>query len=151
MDVIIGLGSNLGERELHLATALQHLQSIGPIIKTTTPVETQAIVSPIGIAPNESAAMPPFLNQAVRLRTSQKLMEVFYTCKAIEKQMGRVPSIAWKSRTIDLDMLWCSTGWYVSPVLSVPHPQIVARPFLIDQLKELLSDEEGLWLKCMID
>ncbi len=129
-DVFIGLGGNLGDREALLAEALRKLD--------TTPGITVAAVSslyetkPVGLT-----AQPDFLNLVVKLQTNLPPYALLNTCLRIEMELGRERRERWGPRTVDLDVLWCEGVAQADEKLTLPHPRMHERAFVLVPLAEL--------------
>ena len=96
--ILIGLGSNLGERECQLEQALQRLEQAGDlnIIGVSNLYETK----PVG-----DTDQPEFMNMAARVETLLAPLELLQRCLAVENKMGRVRTRRWGPRIIDIDLL----------------------------------------------
>ncbi len=140
--VIVGLGSNLGDRARYLDAARDQLAGLerSRLVASSPRYETDAVLLP-GAAPQ-----PRYLNAAVRLETSLAPHALLDACFAIEARLGRVRRERWSARTIDLDLLVAvePTGALIrleTPTLTLPHPRLVERDFarrpLLDVAPEL--------------
>lgn len=123
---LIGLGSNLGERDALLSRALERLAAeVGDLRATARTYATQ----PVG------AADQPFLNSAALVATALAPDDVMRRLLAIEESLGRVRTVKWGNRTIDLDvLLWRRDGVsvpYESDVVRIPHPHLLERDFAL--------------------
>lgn len=126
----VALGSNMGDRAAHLSSALTGIGNIAGvrILAVTRPEETE----PIG-----PVAQEPYLNQMVALRTSLSPPELLAALHDVELAGGRVRTVRWGPRTIDLDIVkYAHTTWN-SPGLQVPHVEIDNRDFWQRELAEL--------------
>jgi 2-amino-4-hydroxy-6-hydroxymethyldihydropteridine diphosphokinase len=127
----LGLGSNLGDRASHLLAAVRQLGEHG--------VEVEAVsdgyeTEPIG----EIVDQPDFLNAAVRARTELEPLILLDTCKAIEAEHGRMfggPRDG--PRPLDIDLLLVGDLTMAGERLTLPHPQISSRRFVLAPLLEL--------------
>lgn len=128
----ITLGTNMGEREQALQQALSALQKHEQIYITrcSSIYETD----PIGYE-----AQPTFLNMAARLYTSLRADELLRAMLTIEKQMGRIRHIRWGPRVIDLDLLWMGNKRWSTAELTLPHPRMGERGFVLVPLAEIIS------------
>ncbi len=127
----IGLGANLGDPARQLRTALAQIAELGQIA-ATSPFYRSA---PMG--PADQAA---FCNAACRLETALAPVELMQALLDIELRMGRQRTIKWGPRTIDLDLLHvdgvqCATG-----ELTLPHPGIAQRSFVLAPLLDVAAD-----------
>ena len=130
----IGLGSNLGDREAALRAALGRLQS-HPHIEVTAAsgfIET----APVGGPPDQ----PPFLNGAAALETDLTPHALLGILKGIERDLGRVPRARWGPREVDLDLLLFGDRTVDTDRLTVPHPRLAERRFVLVPLAEIAPD-----------
>jgi 2-amino-4-hydroxy-6-hydroxymethyldihydropteridine diphosphokinase len=126
------IGSNLGDRLQQLALAKKMINSeVGPVQKESSTYETQ----PWGF--NEQ---PWFLNQVIEVRTSLSPMEVLKSIKAIEVKAGRNPGEKWHARHIDIDILMCGDLVIKENDLTIPHPHLQERNFVLVPLMELAPE-----------
>lgn len=131
-DVVIGLGTNLGDRQEMLSSALQRL-SREPglsLIATSNIYETKA-VGPI---------QPDFLNAAARFTTTLEPHQVLATTLRVEQSLGRVRHEKWGPRTIDLDILWMEGVLIDDARLTIPHPHLMERPFALAPLYDVAKE-----------
>lgn len=118
----VALGSNVGDREAHLATARERIAAIpGVAMIAATPPEETAPVGPV--------AQRAFLNQMVALRTSLAPRGLLEALHAIEEAGGRERTVRWGPRTIDLDIVAFEEVVVREPDLTVPHPELANRDF----------------------
>ena len=131
--ILIGLGSNLGERECQLEQALQWLEQAGDlhIISVSNLYETK----PVG-----DTDQPEFLNMAARVETSLTPIELLQRCLAVENKMGRVRTRRWGPRIIDIDLLEYNARLVRQPELTLPHPEIVNRGFVLIPLNDIAPE-----------
>ena len=130
--VILGLGSNLGNRETNIKYALERLQSYGSeILSTSKIIETE---------PYGYEDQPDFLNCAAIIRTNKPPLELLDTCKRIETEVGRIKTVHWGPRVIDLDILFYNDIVMEHEKLVIPHPELHKRKFVLDSLIELCPD-----------
>jgi 2-amino-4-hydroxy-6-hydroxymethyldihydropteridine diphosphokinase len=125
----IGLGSNLGEREGNLRAALARLAELGEV-RASSFRETD----PVGVTDQ-----PRFLNAAAELSTFLSARELLDALLAIERDLGRDRSLEerWGPRTLDLDLLLYGEEAIDEPGLTVPHPRLAERLFVLEPLDEL--------------
>ena len=128
----IALGSNLGDRGANLRRALELLPPA---------VQVEAVSPVYRSAPQPPAPPPPYYNAACRVTTSLRPEELLAHLKGIESQMGRRPSEHWAPRVIDLDLVLYNDEVINTPLLTVPHPRLGQRAFV---LRPLLDVDEGL-------
>jgi 2-amino-4-hydroxy-6-hydroxymethyldihydropteridine diphosphokinase len=128
---LIGLGSNLGDRKRHLDFAVASLCGTPGI--SVRGVSRYHETAPVGGPDGQGA----FLNAAAALATTldpEKLLEVLHD---IETRGGRVRSVLWGERTIDLDLLLYGEKTITTPRLRVPHPRFALRRFVLAPLAEV--------------
>jgi 2-amino-4-hydroxy-6-hydroxymethyldihydropteridine diphosphokinase len=128
----IGLGSNLGDREENVRAALERLSELGPL-RASTVRETD----PVGLT-----EQPMFLNAVAEVRTELPARELLASLLAIERDLGRDRTVEqrWGPRTIDLDLLLYGGDVIDEPGLTVPHPRLAERLFVLEPLHELAPD-----------
>jgi 2-amino-4-hydroxy-6-hydroxymethyldihydropteridine diphosphokinase len=130
----IALGSNLGDREGHLAAARAALAALPRtrLVGASRMEET----TPLG-----GMEQPPYLNQMVALETSLEPRALLAACQAIERSRGRVRTEHWGPRTLDLDIVRYGDRRVDEPDLIIPHPGLSDRDFWRRELAELEPDE----------
>jgi 2-amino-4-hydroxy-6-hydroxymethyldihydropteridine diphosphokinase len=128
----VALGSNLGERLANLGDAVRRLSAAdGMEIAGSSRVYETAPVGP---------PQPDYLNAVVELRTTLLPRELLEACLRIEAEMGRVRDVRWGPRVIDLDLLTFDDQTIAEPDLTVPHPRLHHRAFVLIPLIELDPD-----------
>jgi 2-amino-4-hydroxy-6-hydroxymethyldihydropteridine diphosphokinase len=130
----LGLGSNVGDRESHLRRAIDDLREQG--------VEVEAVSSLYETEPvGEILDQPDFLNAAVRIRTSLQPEELLVISKAIEVEHGRAfGGPRHGPRPIDIDLLLLDGIELNTDRLTLPHPEVTSRRFVLMPLLELDPD-----------
>lgn len=130
--VFLSLGSNLGERKQNLEAALELFAPVGlAIVKRSSIYETE---------PQDVARQPWFLNLVVECATTQFPMQVLSRVLQIERQLGRVRHRGMQAkgpRLIDVDVLLYGRALIDSPRLTVPHPRMLERRFVLEPLIEI--------------
>jgi 2-amino-4-hydroxy-6-hydroxymethyldihydropteridine diphosphokinase len=126
----VGIGSNLGDREAHLARAIELLSAEDAI--EVSGVSQIRETEPVG--PVEQG---PFLNAAVQVATDLAPRELLDCLLDIEQRMGRVRRERYGPRTIDLDLLLYGDEVVDEPGLTVPHPRLPERRFALEPLADL--------------
>lgn len=127
----LGLGSNLGDRVRYLRDAVATLRDVG--LAGVSPVyETD----PVGGPPDQD----PYLNLVVELRTDRSPRELLGVCRRLETAAGRVRDERWGPRTLDVDVLWVDGARLDEPDLTVPHPRMWERRFVVAPLHDLAPD-----------
>jgi 2-amino-4-hydroxy-6-hydroxymethyldihydropteridine diphosphokinase len=128
----IGLGSNLGDRRALLRQAVEELRAGGDVVGVSPLYETDPVGGPDG--------QDPFLNLVVELSTSDTPRTLLERCQALEEAAERVRTVRWGPRTLDADVLWVE-GWQVDDEdLTVPHPRLWERRFVVQPLGDLAPD-----------
>ena len=134
----VALGSNLGDRRGHLDHALERCASLGEVTAGSPIYETDPVGGPKG--------QDAYLNAVLELSTELSPRELFNGLARIEEDRGRTRDVRWGPRTLDLDLLWYDDIVMRDPDLSIPHPGIRARPFVLAPLTDLapaVGDELG--------
>jgi 2-amino-4-hydroxy-6-hydroxymethyldihydropteridine diphosphokinase len=126
----LGLGSNLGDRQALLATAVDRLVAVG-LVASSPLYETD----PVG-GPEQDA----FLNLVVELDTDLSPRQLLEVCRRLEAAAERVRVERWGPRTLDVDVLWVDGAAVDDPDLVVPHPRLWERRFVLAPLRDLAPD-----------
>jgi 2-amino-4-hydroxy-6-hydroxymethyldihydropteridine diphosphokinase len=130
----LGLGSNVGDSEGHLRAALQLLSAAGVAIDA---VSSTYVTEPVG----EILDQPDFLNAAVRIRTDLGPEALLDSCKAVEAERGRQFDLPRHSpRPLDVDLLLLGDIELRTDRLTLPHPEVRNRRFVLAPLLELDPD-----------
>lgn len=129
--VYLSLGSNLGDREANLRTAIEKLGEFGTISKISSFYETE---------PVEVTAQPWFLNCAAKFDTEKMPRQLISAILALEQSMGRQRKQQKGPRTIDIDILLFGSSVIEIPSLTVPHPHLHERRFVLEPLAEIAPD-----------
>lgn len=134
--MFVALGSNLGDRAATLRGALDTLNATPGVrvLRFSSFHET----APVGGPPGQG----PFLNAVAELATAIPPAELLTRLHAIEARFGRERSVANAPRTLDLDLLLYRRERIAGPDLTVPHPRMWQRAFVLTPLGELLSASE---------
>jgi len=125
------LGSNLGEREENLCQALTLLSAKANLEKVSSVYETE----PVGYK-----EQPLFLNLVCRITTDLSPDELLHLAKDVETGMGRVPSFTNAPRIIDIDILFYEDRVMNTQNLTIPHPRLQDRAFVLIPLVEIAPD-----------
>ncbi|HWJ29923.1 MAG TPA: 2-amino-4-hydroxy-6-hydroxymethyldihydropteridine diphosphokinase [Flavisolibacter sp.] len=132
-EVYLLIGGNIGERQTYLASAVQEIENqCGHITAISSLYETAAW----GLEDQS-----PFLNQALKINTSLSAQELLTTILGIEKELGRRRFEKYGPRIIDIDILFFNDEIINLPDLSVPHPQMQYRRFVLTPLNEIAPDK----------
>jgi 2-amino-4-hydroxy-6-hydroxymethyldihydropteridine diphosphokinase len=130
-NALVGLGSNLGQRESTLRRAVERLRATDGI--EVLAVSTFRETAPVGGPPGQ----PMFLNAAAALRVRLSPEELLEKLLAIEAELGRVRREPWGPRTLDLDLLLYDDVVVRGERLTVPHPRMHERRFVLEPLAEI--------------
>lgn len=126
--VYLSLGSNVGNREAQLRDALARLSAAGRVVALSSFYETE---------PVEFTEQPWFLNCAVALETSRTSQQLMNDILRIEEEMGRKRVEKKGPRSIDIDILLFADEIVDSPELTIPHPAMHQRRFVLEPLAEI--------------
>jgi 2-amino-4-hydroxy-6-hydroxymethyldihydropteridine diphosphokinase len=128
MKAVIALGSNLGNRELNIDSAIAELAKIIEITHLSTNHETDPVGGP---------EQPKYLNAILIAETQLDPHELLISMLEIENKLGRKREIHWGPRTIDLDLIVFGDEVVVSDVLVLPHPRAHERKFVLEPWLEI--------------
>jgi 2-amino-4-hydroxy-6-hydroxymethyldihydropteridine diphosphokinase len=132
----IALGSNLGQREVFLAQARREIAALPQTrILAQTDAEETAPLGPV--------VQGPFLNQMIAIETELTPRDLLDELKRIETEAGRVRTMRWGPRTLDLDIVLFERQSVAEPGLTVPHPELTNRDFWLRELTALRSARVG--------
>ncbi len=129
----IGFGSNIGDR-------LSYIRSAITALSATEGITLQKISSLYETAPVGNEAQDDFLNGVVSIRTHHSPHTLLYTLKQIEINIGREHRIRWGPREIDMDILIYGDLCVETQNLTVPHPEMPLRRFVLVPLAEIAPD-----------
>lgn len=128
----LGLGSNLGDRQGHLRAGLHRVRErIGGLTRVSGVYETE----PWGVENQDS-----YYNLAVEVSTPLLPLRLLHTIREIESECGRERKERWGSRTLDIDLLFFEDYHFTLPELTVPHPRLTERNFVLHPLAEIAPD-----------
>lgn len=138
-ELYLSLGSNLGDREdaLHRAIALID-ERVGTVQRVSSFIETE----PWGFESEH-----PFLNAACMVQTTLSPEECLKETQQIERELGRKSKSrngVYHDRPIDIDLLLYGNLKLTTPTLTLPHPRMYERDFVMIPLREILSDSENM-------
>lgn len=130
MTCYLGLGSNLGNRQEYIENAILELSSNPKIeiLQKSKIIETK----PFG-----KIIQPDFLNCVVKIETIFSASNLLKTCLNIENKLNRVRDEKWGPRTIDIDILFYGNEIIKSKNLTIPHPELHKRFFVLQSLHEI--------------
>jgi len=129
--VYLSLGSNIGDRASNLQSAIEKISTLGEVISQSSLYETE---------PVEVSGHPWYLNCAVALKTEKMPKQLMSALLAIEQDMGRRRSHEKMPRKIDIDILLFGNSVIQSKELTVPHPEMHRRRFVLEPLAEIAAE-----------
>jgi 2-amino-4-hydroxy-6-hydroxymethyldihydropteridine diphosphokinase len=129
--VYLSLGSNVGDRAANLRTAIKRVSSLGDVMAVSSFYETE---------PVEFAAQPWFLNCAVELDTEKMPKQLLAGILDIEREMGRRRVQKKGPRTLDIDILLFGNSIIQTKGLTIPHPAMHERRFVLEPLAEIAPE-----------
>ncbi len=132
--VYLGLGSNLGDRRRNLEAALDALRAHPQI--AVTAVSSFLETDPVGGPPGQGK----FLNAAAKIETDLSPEALLEELKRVERALGRREGPRWGPREIDLDILLYGDAVLETPNLTIPHPRMRERRFVLEPLAEIAPD-----------
>ncbi len=132
--VYLSLGSNLGDRQANIRNALARLARIGDVRAVSSLYETE---------PVENTRQPWFINCVVALETEKMPKQLLTAVLGIEQEMGRrrTPDQAKGPREIDIDILLFGKSVVDTKQLTIPHPAMHERRFVLEPLVEIAADQ----------
>jgi 2-amino-4-hydroxy-6-hydroxymethyldihydropteridine diphosphokinase len=128
----IALGSNIEDSEYYLQQAIAALNDMEGI--SVTGCSSMYETEPVGYVDQA-----PFLNMVIGLTTSLPAEELLQKMLAIENRLGRTRDVRWGPRTLDLDLLLYGEDRIIIPELTIPHPRMFERAFVLVPLVEVLA------------
>jgi 2-amino-4-hydroxy-6-hydroxymethyldihydropteridine diphosphokinase len=131
MKAVIALGSNLGNRELNIDSAIAELAKIVEITHLSTNHETDPVGGP---------EQPKYLNAIAIAETELKPEELLIAMLEIENKLGREREVHWGPRTLDLDLIVFGDEVIDSEILVLPHPRAHERRFVLEPWIEIEPD-----------
>ena len=129
--VYLSLGSNVGDRKANLEDALERLKRLGNVVAASSFYET---------APVEVTAQPWFLNCAVKFDTEKMPRQLLKGILGLERNMGRRRIQDKGPRNIDIDILLFGSSIVETKELTIPHPAMHERRFVLEPLAEIAAD-----------
>ena len=129
----IGLGSNRGDREKYLNSAIE-------IIDSDPGCDVDVVSSVYETKPFGVEGQSDFLNAVIRINTKYTPVDLFYFLKKTEEYLGRKKTIKWGPREIDLDILFYNDLIFTDDRLTIPHKGILERDFVLVPLCEIDPD-----------
>jgi 2-amino-4-hydroxy-6-hydroxymethyldihydropteridine diphosphokinase len=132
ISTFLALGSNLGDREMYLRKALPGLREQG--------IETVRTASVYETEPKDVGDQPWFLNTVIEAKTHLSAREVLDACLFVERQNQRVRGGGRDARSLDIDVLFYGNQIVHEDGLSIPHPRLIERKFVLTPLAEIAPD-----------
>ena len=134
----IALGSNLGDRQYNIESAIGSIRSL---INTRVTKVSKIIQTPAQGGPQQG----PYLNCVIEIQTTLSPYELLRRLQKVEVDLGRIRTIRNAPRTIDLDILLYGDAKIQEDSLCIPHPRMLERKFVVEPLREIAPDiVEGL-------
>ena len=129
----LALGSNLGDRWENLSRAMHALAQERALAlkKVSSVFETEPI---------DYVEQPDFLNLVLQIETAFPAVKLLVRCLEIETELGRVRHERWGPRTIDIDVLWYDDQRVAQENLTLPHPRMLERAFVMVPLAEIAPE-----------
>ena len=128
VNVYLSLGSNMGDRQHNLNEALELLSQRAKLFEVSSTYDTEPVGNP---------DQPRFLNLAARIQTRLAPLELLSLTKGIEAKLGRVKDKPNSPRPIDIDILFYGDQVIKNRQLTVPHPRLTERAFVLVPLAEI--------------
>jgi len=128
----LGIGSNLGNRRKNIESAVKTINSLKKTkaLKLSRIIETNAVGGP--------RYQPKFLNAALKISTGLSPLVLLKNLKQIELELGRIKTVRWGPRIIDLDILFYGDKVVNTEELKIPHPRVFERSFVLKPLSEII-------------
>ncbi len=131
-QIYLGLGSNLGDRLANLSRAVDELERRGVrLVRSSRVYETEPIGGP---------EQPDYLNAVIEIATQLEPNDLLRVCLQVEAELGRERGERWGPRIIDVDLLAYGDRQIDEPDLTIPHPRMHERAFVLVPLLELDED-----------
>src|SRR5262245_58698939 len=128
--VYLSLGSNLGDREMNIRDAISRLEGPAVHVGAVSGIyETEHVG-------HSDAPTPDYMNCALCVETSLDPEALLKYVQSVEREVGRIATFRWGPRSIDVDILWYEGIERSSEVLTLPHPRLKERSFVITPLAE---------------
>lgn len=126
----LGLGSNLGEREQNLRKAVD-------LLNMRDEISVRKVSSIYATAPVGYTEQPDFLNIVIQVAATLSPTDLLEVCMSVERRLKRIRRLRWGPRTVDVDILLYDDADIKTPRLSIPHPRMTQRLFVLMPLAEL--------------
>jgi len=128
VTVYLCLGSNMGDRKENIEKAMEYLSQKLRVTEKSSVYDTEPVGNP---------EQPHFLNMVCQLKTMLKAADLLVLAKGIERKLGRMPGRANSPRPIDIDILFYGDEILNTPDLTIPHPRLTQRAFVLVPLAEI--------------
>jgi 2-amino-4-hydroxy-6-hydroxymethyldihydropteridine diphosphokinase len=129
--IYLALGTNLGDREANLQKAVDSLAPNVRLVRKSSIYATP---------PWGYADQPEFLNQVIEVETVLHPLPLLHLLKSIEAEMGREETFRYGPRLIDLDILFYGSEVVEGEIITIPHPRLQERAFVLEPLAEIAPD-----------
>lgn len=126
----LGLGSNLGDRAKYLSETIRLLRALAGV--RVTAISPVYDTKPVGVA-----GQPNYLNVVTGIETDLPPAQLLTACQEIENTLGRTRDVRWGPRTLDIDILCYGDLISANPALTLPHPRMTERAFVLVPLAVL--------------
>ncbi len=133
VEVGLSLGSNIGDKATNIAEALRGMEQGGAL--TVTRTSGLYRTAPWGVEDQDW-----FVNACALAETSLSPEELIARCKLVEEELGRVKTVRWGPRLIDVDILYYGDQTVETPKLTIPHREMFNRSFVLVPLAEIAPD-----------
>lgn len=134
-SLLLAFGSNLGDRALHIRRALQELDGrVGTLVKASSMIETE---------PEGFESVHSFLNSAALFETELEPLEILRITQEVERMEGRKHKSvngSYSDRPLDIDMIALDSLLWNSEELTLPHPEVTERSFVLQPLAEIVPN-----------
>jgi 2-amino-4-hydroxy-6-hydroxymethyldihydropteridine diphosphokinase len=131
-QAFLGLGSNVGDRLRNLRFAVHSLEEASVVVETASHVY---LTEPLGYTSQD-----PFLNAVLEVSTELAPLDLLELCQRIEDRAGRERTVRWGPRTLDIDILLYEDTEASAKYLTIPHPRMLERRFVLEPLSELADE-----------
>lgn len=130
-SVYVGMGSNLGDPATTIQAAAHEVERLGFCARTSSLYRTK---------PQGGPAQPLYCNAVIMFQTSWRPVDLLTLLQRIERRFGRSRRIYWGPRTLDLDLLLFGDHVIKRRELTIPHPRMSLRRFVLEPLAELTPE-----------
>lgn len=132
--IFVALGSNLGDRRALIDEALRRIDRLPHTrVVAVAPIEASEPLLP----PGDSTPQPEYLNTVAELESATEPLELLAALKGIERALGRTTAARWAPRLIDLDLVLYGSRVLETETLTLPHPGLTEREFVLSPLLAL--------------